>query len=527
MKKDYYELLEVATDATDIELKKAYRKAALKHHPDKNRDRIEEATILFAEVKAAYEVLSDPQERSWYDSHKNQILREDFDDGEYGHYDNDIDVGITVDDLMRFFDPILYTRFDDSPAGFYKIVTGLFDTLKQDETSTLAKPDHDSFPIFGHSESDYETVVRKFYMAWSNFQSAKTFEWFDQYNVSSRMDRRTRRHVEKTNKKLRDAAKKAYNETVRDLVLFLKKRDPRVKAGVEKLEQKKKLQKKQQHEENQKKLRRNQNLKEDFKVQDWQKYDFEEIDFNIDANNNDAANFDETGTGNDVYSNDSGTELEIEVFECIVCDKLFKSEKQLFAHELTNKHKKELKRLRWQMKKEGLNLGLDIDDVEAEDDDNAYLTANESDLDDIDNKKNDEICENEIPILLTHPEQSDLADDDVANLPIDDEIKLDDEDITDDGGDYDDFTSENYVKLPAIGKRKNKKEKKKEQQKNKNLSKFEQETHNYSAMLSSKDDDLKKLSEAIEKGISLDFDDDDDDWSIGNKKKTKSKRKKK
>lgn len=74
MKTCYYELLGVETHASDLELKKAYRKKALQYHPDKNPDNVEEATQKFAVIRAAYEVLSDPQERAWYDSHKEQIL---------------------------------------------------------------------------------------------------------------------------------------------------------------------------------------------------------------------------------------------------------------------------------------------------------------------------------------------------------------------------------------------------------------------------------------------------------------------
>ena len=57
------------------EVKVAYKKAALRWHPDKNRDQIELATEKFKEVRHAYSVLSDPKERSWYDSHREEILR--------------------------------------------------------------------------------------------------------------------------------------------------------------------------------------------------------------------------------------------------------------------------------------------------------------------------------------------------------------------------------------------------------------------------------------------------------------------
>jgi len=66
-KEDFYKLLEVDRNASDAEIKKSYRRMAMKYHPDRNKDNPGEAEAKFKQIKEAYEVLSDPKKRSAYD----------------------------------------------------------------------------------------------------------------------------------------------------------------------------------------------------------------------------------------------------------------------------------------------------------------------------------------------------------------------------------------------------------------------------------------------------------------------------
>ena len=65
-KRDFYTVLGVNRDASDEDIKKAYRKLAMKHHPDRNPDD-KTSEEKFKEAKAAYEILSDAKKRAAYD----------------------------------------------------------------------------------------------------------------------------------------------------------------------------------------------------------------------------------------------------------------------------------------------------------------------------------------------------------------------------------------------------------------------------------------------------------------------------
>ncbi|KAF6004259.1 DnaJ sub C member 21 [Cyanidiococcus yangmingshanensis] len=191
-----------AREATAEEITRAFRKAALRLHPDKNPDRAEEAAEEFKELRRAYEVLSDPHERKWYDDHREDILR--------GRDPLDAANESTGDAGM-------------TNQGFCRVYGDVFDQLAQEEVDAGgARP-----PPFGSMTTEWRTV-RRFYNSWENFVSAKSFAFADIWNPNEAPNRETRRAMERENRRERERARREFQTLVRELVAFVKKRDRRV-----------------------------------------------------------------------------------------------------------------------------------------------------------------------------------------------------------------------------------------------------------------------------------------------------------
>ncbi|ODQ66619.1 DnaJ-domain-containing protein [Nadsonia fulvescens var. elongata DSM 6958] len=376
-----YIILGVDKKATDDEMKKAYKKQALRLHPDRNFANVDEATKLFAKVQAAYDVLSDPQERAWYDAHGLTGA------GRNTHSKQTANIRITTsDELQMYFDPLLYISM--SHDDFFQLVDELFRQLNTEEKEAYLDANQErrfELPGFGDRLSAWAKEVKPFYDTWSSFSSVKTFAWCDVYRTTDAPDRRIRRNMENKNKKIRDTAKKEFNETVRALVSFIKKRDPRALINIKRDRNKKAQAEMASKAQAARDRKANANAKkrheESYQEQDWNKVQDE--DFFA------AAAFPTENAATDNQSEDDDSE---KAYECVVCDRVFHTQKMLVAHEMSRKHFKAVENLKREMRNEGVTLGLDSEsDFDNRDDHETTTNREPSDTDNEENKEDEHI----------------------------------------------------------------------------------------------------------------------------------------
>lgn len=193
---DHYAVLGIKHlrfNATDDDIKRAYRQKVLKHHPDKRKALGEEVRSdddYFTCITKAYEILGTPTKRRSFDS-----------------------VDPTFDDSIP-------TTADIKEHGFFKAFTKRFELNSRWSEKR-------NVPLLGDENSPREQVER-FYAFWYEFESWREFSYYDEEEKERGADREERRWIEKQNKAARAKLKKEEMARIRNLVDLAYNNDPRI-----------------------------------------------------------------------------------------------------------------------------------------------------------------------------------------------------------------------------------------------------------------------------------------------------------
>ncbi|XP_032520104.2 dnaJ homolog subfamily C member 2 [Danaus plexippus] len=195
-KQDHYAVLgmkKLRIEATDDDIKRAYRQKVLKHHPDKRKALGEEVRSdddYFTCITKAYEILGSPKTRRSYDS------------------------------VDPEFDDSIPTSSEIKKEGFFNIFSKYFEM-----NARWSEKKH--VPLLGDENSSRE-FVEKFYSFWYEFDSWREFSYLDEEEKEKGSDREERRWIEKQNKVARAKLKKEEMTRIRSLVDLAYANDPRI-----------------------------------------------------------------------------------------------------------------------------------------------------------------------------------------------------------------------------------------------------------------------------------------------------------
>jgi DnaJ homolog subfamily A member 5 len=326
-KRCYYEILGLSRDCSPTDIKLAFRRLALTLHPDKQLpgSDIAAANAAFQELQHAHSVLSDPHERAYYDSHRSQIL---FSDSSASG-----GAASPVPDLFAFFSSSAFSGFSDTGRGFYKVYGDVFDKVFAQELAYARRMgvlEPTAPPVIGNLDSPYAQVTA-FYNYWLGFATVMDFGWAAEWDAARGENRRVRRLMEEDNKKAMRKARREYNDAVRGLAAFCKKRDKRV---VDMALKKKAEEEKRKAEERERKKQEEKKKKEQamvYQEPEWARVEEEEGLFE---------------------EEEEEMRARKEELYCVACNKKFKSDKQWKNHEQSKKHRDKIAELRMVFKEE-------------------------------------------------------------------------------------------------------------------------------------------------------------------------------
>jgi len=319
---------------------------ALRWHPDKNIDNADEAEEKFKEIQAAYDILSDPQERSWYDSHRASFLAGKDAQGatEEGMMGKGYDAFEELD-VDEYLSSSCFKGFGKGKRSFFTVYASLFDKIAEIERDEAENADNEErtrvLPSFGGPDMSPEDT-KKFYDIWGNIVSQRSFSFCDKWRLSEAPSRKIRRLMDQDNRKQRARGRKEYHSSVRELVAFAKKKDPRYaqylreKREAEQLRQENRNMEKMLEAKRRKDARKKNAVLEAQRLQDTleerrRRYGDVEVQEAEEGKNK---------------------EEEVQVLACVICNKTFKSMKQYTNHARSKKHKALVNKIKAQKRRE-------------------------------------------------------------------------------------------------------------------------------------------------------------------------------
>lgn len=260
-----------------------------------------------------------------YDKHKDQIL-------------NDGTEEFDCFNVYPYFTTTCFSGYNDDDKGFYTVYRTVFENIAAEDEAIVGKGKCPA-PSFGCLESPFTEIVEPFYAYWSQYCTKITYAWTDE-KICKEYGRKAIKFIQKENQKKREKLRKERNEQIRNLVSFVKKRDKRITAWRQKMEQEKNEKLQKVEEQRREQLLEKKRLNETYEECEWSKFSALENELEHVEKSLDERFSGDSDSYSDGDSDDSKEEApKIKSLYCVACRKLFQSEKAFENHEGSKKHK--------------------------------------------------------------------------------------------------------------------------------------------------------------------------------------------
>lgn len=292
-------------------------------------------------------------------------------------------------DVFPYFTTACFKGFNDDAEGFYTVYRNVFEKLATEDIEYMDDPEeYETIPNFGKSSSNTEFML-KFYNYWESYCTKKSFVWLYTHNINEIRDRRILKLVDKEHKKIQQKARKERNEEIRNLVMFVKKRDRRFVEYKKLLEEKAQLNRLKSQQNNLDQIKkRNEDIAEQQKnskgsvEQQEQMRQLEEKYLNQYDDDSESSSDETSQIDEELENCDLNDENYDDELYCVACNKFFMNEATKVNHDSSKKHKFNLELLQAEMSNEESNFqkqNVEVvqENAEKDEDDDEVLDEEE------------------------------------------------------------------------------------------------------------------------------------------------------